>query len=224
MDDNLRNWAKSIGYVPVNNTDDEIAEFLRTQKYYVYCLTRSAVVNEKFDTLEWLEKYNLLVPNDVVISAAAEKVMPMIKHCIDKGYNTSECCSIAFLNNHFEFLTWLKDNNCQCDKSQYYHGYQGNLLQILIRKLSNKTEYEDLKRLYVSGFTEFPKDLLIHHIGHGYPRDREWLLTHCSILQIDDSIKDLVKEDKNMNNIIKLRLADRKVRYMNDNGNLVIII
>jgi hypothetical protein len=219
MDNKLINWAKSIGYVPVTHTEEELAAFLKTKQFYTYRLTRSAVINREITTLEWLDKYNLLKTNEVVIAAAAQNVISMIKYCMDKGYNTSDCCYIAFLNEDFELLAWLKDNNCQCDKSQHYHGYDA-ILECKVNELSNNTQYEDLKRLYVSGFTEFPKDIIIHHINFEYPRDREFLLTYCSLSQINDPIKDLVKGN---NNIIKLRLANRKVNYINSGGSLVVM-
>jgi hypothetical protein len=203
MDFNLKDWAIKIGYKPVNDNESELAHFLRTRKQDLYYLTRSAAINQEIAMLNWLEKYDLLVPEDVVISVAAHGIIPMVKHCIDKGYDTSECCSIAFRNNHFHLLKWLKDNSCKCNRDQHYHGYEGILLQDKINALSIKTDYDDLRHLYISGFDQFPAYILEHHIRNGYPRDKEWLLEYCNIECITENLINMMKETDN-NKLVRL--------------------
>ena len=117
----IRNWAISIGYLPQTDTETELAQYIGNQTHYLYCLTRSAAINEEINTLNWLDKHNILNTNDVVISVAAHSVLSMIKYCIDKGYDTTECCHILRLNNHLTTLKWLENNGCKCDKSKNYH-------------------------------------------------------------------------------------------------------
>lgn len=221
MDFDIKKWAKSIGYTPVTDTEEELANYIGSQKYYLSCLTVSAAINQKIDMFDWLEKYNLLVPTSIVYSVAANGVIPMLKYCIEKGYDTSKCCFIAFNNDKFSMLKWLKDNGCKCDKDKYYHGYDSeyeNLLQNKIQQLSVLTEYDDLKRLFISGFTQFPYVILAHHIQHGYPRDKYWLLKHCSPDSITiPLIKVIIETEDNK----LLKLARSRCKKPNSKVNLM---
>jgi hypothetical protein len=117
---NLVTWAMNIGYIPVTNTDEELAEYIRNQNYHLRWLTQFAVINEEVCILDWLEEYHLLDPTIVVRTVAAAGSINMIEYCRDHGYDLSDCCWVAWLYNHKPLLNWLQINGC-CDSHCQYH-------------------------------------------------------------------------------------------------------
>src|SRR5579863_4181918 len=117
---NLITWARNIGYIPVTNTDEELAEYIRDQPHHLRWLIDFVVINEEVGILDWLEEYHLLDPTIVIRIVAAVGSIDMMEYCRDRGYDTSDCCWVAWLYSQVVMLDWLQVNG-YCDSHCQYH-------------------------------------------------------------------------------------------------------
>lgn len=104
------------------DTEDELVVYLSTHPNAMVNICDCLVYSDNTHVLDWFERHDLLDIDRLIQRMAGCGNIKLMQHCKDKGFDTSGCCSIAFINNRGDMLKWFQAHGCRCDKTQHYHG------------------------------------------------------------------------------------------------------